>query len=120
MTNALYTRSAATALRLLTAYGRSVTHRAYSAGTYDPATGTNTQTSADTTRQGALFDYDENVQYVRGTMVVKTDKQLLLDPTAPVDLNDRFIAGGVEYSIVSMGEVNPAGTPVLYDIHLRV
>lgn len=111
------------ATELLTEFGQNVTRRSYTAGTYDPATGATTPATADTTRIGALFDYDDQSrqgqQYIRNTLVIAGDKQLLLDPTADVDPKDHFIAGGAEYTIVSLAEVNPAGTRVLYDIHLR-
>jgi hypothetical protein len=34
-------------------------------------------------------------------------------------LEDHFTVAGTEYAIVSVGEVNPAGTVVLYDLHAR-
>lgn len=119
-----YSEVAADALETLTEFGRSITRRAYSAGAYDPATGTTANTTADTTRLGALFDYTDQgrsgQQYVRGTLVEKGDKQLLMDATGPATLSDHYIVGSVEYTVVSVGEVNPAGTPVIYDLHLRV
>lgn len=114
-----YSESAAQALELLTEFGQSVTRRSYTAGTYDPATGTTTPTTVDTTRTGALFDFSQGQQYMRGTLIQSGDKQLLLDAGATVDLKDHFVIGGTEYTIVSLGEINPAGTTVLYDIHLR-
>ncbi len=125
MTDPLYARAAATSLRLLTKYGQAVTLRTITAGTYDPATGTNTQAPADTARVGALFDYTdqgrEGQQYVRGNLVLTGDKQILVDATASIALTDRIVtAAGLVYSIVSVAEVNPAGTRVLYDIHGRV
>ena len=49
-----YAKSAATALKLLTKFGRDVVRRNYSTGTYDPATGANAVTYADTTWKAAL------------------------------------------------------------------
>lgn len=115
-----YAKSAASALRLLTKFGADVTRRSYTTGTYDPATGGASVTTADTTRKGAFFDFDGGAQYVRGQLVQGGDKQLLLDASATVELQDHFIdAAGVEWTIVSLGSVAPAGTVVLYDIHVR-
>jgi hypothetical protein len=114
-----YAEVAAVALETLTEFGRDVVRRAFSAGVYDPATGLVTPTTADTTRKGALFDFGAGQTLERGTLIQGGDKHLLLDATAIVAPQDHFIIGGVEYVIVSVGEINPAGTVVLYDIHLR-
>lgn len=114
-----YAEIAANALETLTEFGRDVTRRSYAAGTYDPATGLVTPTTADTTRKGALFDFGAGQTLERGTLIQAGDKRLLLDATATVSPQDHFIIGGVEYVIESLGEINPAGTCVLYDIHLR-
>lgn len=115
----LYSDLAKTALSLLSQFGQTVTRREYVSGAYDPATGTAAQTFVDTSRKGALFDFGQGVTSVRGQLVQVTDRQLLLDATGPVTADDHFIAGGTEYTVVSLGEINPAGTPVIYDLHLR-
>ena len=114
-----YASNAATVLRLLTKYGQDVTLRSYTPGTYNPATGTATPTQTDTTRKGAIFDFGAGQTLERGTLIQGGDKRLLVDPTASINPQDHFIVGGVEYVIVSIGELNPAGTRILYDIHLR-
>lgn len=114
-----YAAIAASSLAALTDAGQDVTRRSYTAGTYDPATGTTTPTTADTTRKGVILDFGSGKTLERGTLIQIGDKRLLLDAEATVSQQDHFIIGGVEYAIVSIGEVNPAGTPVLYDIHLR-
>jgi len=115
-----YAELATLATDLLTEFGQAVTRRSYTAGAYNLATGTTTPTTADTSRIGALFDFTPNKTTERGTLIQTGDKQLLLDPTAAVSLQDHLIVGGVEYIIISVGEVNPAGTVVLYDLHVRV
>lgn len=114
-----YSEIAANALEVLTEFGRDVTRRSYSQGAYDPATGLVTPTTADTPRRGALFDFGAGQTLERGTLIQGGDKRLLLDATSTVAQQDHFIIGGVEYVIVSIGEIAPAGTAVLYDIHLR-
>lgn len=114
-----YASVAATSLELLTEFGQDVTCRAYTQGTYDPATGATTNTTADTTRKGVLLDFGAGQTLERGGLIQGGDKRLLLDATATVDLNDHFIVAGADYSIVSVGSVDPAGTRVLFDLHLR-
>lgn len=114
-----YAEVAANALETLTEFGRDVVRRAFSSGVYDPVTGLVTPATADTTRRGALFDFGAGQTLERGTLIQAGDKRLLLDATATVSPQDHFIVGGAEYVIVSVGEINPAGTVCLYDIHLR-
>lgn len=118
-----YTRSKAQALKIIAKSGQEVTQVVHTAGTYDSATRTTTPTTANITRQGALFDYGDigrpGVSQVRGELVKKTDKQLLVDGEAAIGIDDHFIVDGIEYKIVSIGGVNPAGIQVMYDLHLR-
>lgn len=110
----------ATALRLLTKEGQDVTHRAYTDGTYSPATGTATPTTADTTRKGALFAFGANTTTVRGELVQVSDRRLLLDGSAGVSPQDRLIVAGIEYIPVSIDEISRAGVRAALDIHVRV
>lgn len=114
-----YAEVAANALETLTEFGMDVGRRSFTAGVYDPATGLVTPTTANTTRKGALFDFGAGQTLERGTLIQGGDKRLLVDATAAVTPQDHFIINGVEYVIVSIGEINPAGTVVLYDLHLR-
>jgi len=96
-----------------------VTQRSYTVGAYDPATGEATTSTADSTRKGVVLDFAAGQSLVRGTLVQSGDKRLLLDAVAAVAMQDHFIVSGVEYVVVSIGEINPAGTPLLYDLHVK-
>jgi hypothetical protein len=120
-----YTKAAATSLRLLTRFGRSVTLRKQTIGAYDPATSSNTVTTADYTGTGALFDFTERTlgqQFGDGLTVMLGDKKLLLAPdgitAAPVP-GDLLIFGSDTYQVLRVKSVAPAGTVVLYELHLR-
>lgn len=115
----LYSDLAKTALSLLSKFGQTVTRREYVSGVYDPLTGTAAQTFVDTNRKGVIFDFGPGITSVRGQLIQVTDKQLLLDVTGPITANDHFVVGGIEYTVVTLGEINPAGTPVIYELHLR-
>lgn len=121
-----YDELADVTLELLTEYGQVITRRAVTIGAYDPATGAAATTTADTTRRGAMFDIggsdtqpSHGGQFLRGSLVQVGDRRLLVDAEAAVNPQDRMIVGGVEYCIVSVGIVAPAGTAVLYDLHVR-
>lgn len=115
-----YSKSAATALKLLTKFGQDITHRVYTLGTYDPSTGTNSVTYSDVSRKGAMFDFGAGQTMNNGTLIQSGDKKLLVDGGAIVSLQDHFIVNGVEYTVVSVGEINPAGTSVMFEVHLRI
>lgn len=113
-----YSDLAAESLAMLTDFGRDVTWQSFTAGTYDPATGGATPSSTSATRKGAVFDFGAGQTMMRGSLIQAGDKRLFLDATAPVSVQDQCTIAGDVYAVVSVGEVNPAGTPVLYDIHL--
>jgi len=116
-----YSKSQATATKLLTKFGQTVTRRTYTAGAYDPATGTSAQTTADTSRIGVLLDYsNKGEQYVSGNLVQAGDKKLYLDGAGDAALTDRYIVDGVEYSVLSVMELKPSATSVMFELHLRV
>lgn len=118
-----YAEIAALSLELLTEFGQDVTRVAYTAGTggdaYDPSTGITTPSTVNTTRKGAIFSFGEGETYVRGNQVKVSDQRLLVDAEATVNLKDHFIVDSVEYTIISIDEISPAGTAVLYDLHIR-
>ncbi len=120
MPDALYTRAAATSLRLLTKYGRDVTLRTYTPGSYNTSTGTVSPSTSDATRKGALFDYGKGQERVRETLITAEDKRCLLDAngSAP-QLKDHIVVGTDNYVIMSVGVINPAGTVALYDLMIR-
>lgn len=107
------------AVELIGEFGGTVTQTTYTVGTYDPATGANSVSTATTDRYGAVFDFGAGKTTERGTLIQVGDKRLLLDPVLDVAQQDHFIVDSAEYTIISIGEVKPAGTRILYDIHLR-
>lgn len=115
----LYSDLAKVSLDLLKRFGQGITRREFTAGAYDPETGTASQTFTDTPRKGALFDFGAGVTSVRGQLIQVKDKRLLVDATGTITADDNFIVGDTEYTVVTMGEISPAGTPVVYDIHIR-
>lgn len=115
----LYSDLAKISLDLLTRFGQVITRREFTTGAYDPATGAASQTFTDTQRKGALFDFGAGVTSVRGQLIQVKDKRLLVDATNTITADDNFIVGDTEYTVVTMGEISPAGTPVVYDLHIR-
>lgn len=93
---------------------------------YDPATGTG-PVAAPVTQSGQLIliDYtaaESGVINASGSLVQQGDKKILLAakglawvPTMTTTID----AGGQAWTIVNIKSINPAGTPLLYEIHGR-
>jgi len=121
-----YERIQATANRLLKGKGQSLTLTHVIPGTYDPSTGQITNTTSTQTGFGAVMDWSAN--QIDGTLILATDRQLLLSPlnsagaalTAPVLGDTVTDAAGVVYTLVApLKTVSPGGVAVLYDCNLR-
>lgn len=120
MTSFNYARTAATSLRLLTRYGQNVTLRSYTAGTYSTDTSSAAPSASDTPRKGVLLAFAPNKTNGPGGLIEVGDRRLLLEPAAALTIKDHIIVDSVEYVVKGFDEISPAGTPVLYDVHLRV
>lgn len=119
---AFYTGLAATAAKLLKSKGQQVLlNRAATPVTYNTADSsvTSASTPSVSKRMGALFDFGSGITTVRGNLVEKNDKQLLMEAGVVPVPADTVTVDGITYVIVSIGQANPAGTPVMYDLHLR-
>ncbi len=114
-----YADTAALAVEALTEFGAPIVRRVTTAPVYSPATGAASAVQSDLARVGAIFDFGAGQTLVRGQLIQVSDKRLLVDPSAEVLPTDQFVVSGKVYSVVSVGELNPAGTRCLYDLHLR-
>lgn len=114
-----YVKSRATALKMLTKFGQDVTRTIRTKGTYDPATGETSQSETTETRKGALLTFGRGEQYFNGSLIEISDKRLLVDGEGEVNAEDTFTVNGTEYHVVSIDELNPAGTRVFFDLQVR-
>lgn len=123
---AFYERMAATALRLITRFGQTGTISDVTPGTYDPANGATTgDTPISQTAQMILLDYslqESGAKYNEGTQVLAGDKKILIAAQglawAPM-MTSRITADGAVWQAVNIKVSNPAGTPLVYEIHGR-
>jgi hypothetical protein len=120
-----YSNIAATALRLLTKFGRTASLRKITHGTYDPDTSTSTSTPTDYAGKGALFDFKERqlgTNFANASMIEVGDKRALWMPTTTTGEphpGDRFVNGSDVWTILNLKTLNPGGTVVLYEFHVR-
>ena len=115
----IYTRANVTANNILSKLGQSVMLTHKTAGSYNPATGTASNSDSQETGTGAVFDY--GTKDVDGKLILQGDKQLLLSTqgiTAP-KVKDTVTIAGLVYSVESVSTLSPAGTVVLYELNIR-
>jgi len=117
-----YEQTAARASATLARKGRNVILRQIAEGTYDTDQGAvSAPAPTDSTLKGVLFDFRSGLTTVRGTLIEAGDKELYLEakPGVVPSQRDQVVVGADTYKVVSVGEINPAGTAILYTIHLR-
>jgi len=114
-----YADVARDALDIITEFGTDVTITKIESGTYDTKTGENAVFADGSKAKGIVFDFGTGISTISGNLIQSEDKRLLLEAAAKPEFNDVFTANGKTYSPVSIGEINPAGITVLFDIHVR-
>jgi hypothetical protein len=73
----------------------------------------------------AVLDFPPGQSLERGTLIQAGDLRVIMAATdtsgnpVTVDLTCNVITRGITYKVLSIGEVNPGGTRVLYKLHLR-
>lgn len=120
---AFYDEMAVTTLNMITEFGQPVIIRATIVGEYDPETGSAPPESIkEQTAQGILLDFTGQ-EFQTNSLIKQGDKKLKIAAQGLVwvpGLLDKVIGQGRIWSIVPpMKEVNPAGTPILYELQLR-
>jgi hypothetical protein len=116
-----YTRSQATALRLLRKYGQFMTLTQNTPGSYDPATGSVSTSASGETVTGAVFDYPAKM--IDGTLIRQGDKTvylaakgMTLTPAPGMTLTD---ADANTYTVITAQPLNPAGVAVIHTLQVR-
>lgn len=117
-----YDESAASALRMISEKGRSVTIRRPDAGqSYDPANDTMSAGAPEEVVIKVVFT-GFKINEVDGELIRREDKRVLIAaaalPFAPAQ-SDLLIDGGVEYSIINTETVQPGDVPLLYKVQVR-
>lgn len=121
--SAFYDEMAEVALELITEFGLPVTLRTVTPGGYDPETSeTAPDAIVDQDGQGILLDYTGQ-EFQANSLIKQGDKKLKLAAkglTSAPSLLSKVIADGKTYTIVPpLKEINPAGTPLLYELQVR-
>lgn len=123
-------KARATAARLLASLtsggkGQAVTLKTRTLGARNAATGTRVQ--ATTTQTGAGVEQAYSAREIDGTQIKAGDKQFMLSglDAAGAALSpgpspsDLLTVGGVDWTIINVDPVQPAGTPIYFVLQLR-
>jgi hypothetical protein len=120
---AFYDEMAVMALEMITEFGQPVTIRVITVGEYDPDTGTAPpDIITEQTAQGILLDFTGQ-EFQSNSLIKQGDKKLKIAAQGLAwvpDLLNKVIVQGRTWSIVPpLKEINPAGTPILYELQVR-
>lgn len=118
-----YDEMAVMALQMITEFGQPVTIRATTFGEYDPEAGSAPPDSTkEQAAQGILLDFTGQ-EFQNNSLIKQGDKKLKIAAQGlewVPDLLNKVIIQGRTWSIVPpLKEVNPAGTPILYELQVR-
>lgn len=109
------------AQQLLIQFGRSMTLRQLTEGTYDPVTGgAPLPTSADYSVIGVLLEYAD--LYIDNTTVLSSDRKCIIAAkgmTVVPQVGDRMIADGVTYAVIEVAIKEVSGIPATYVMQIR-
>ena len=120
---AIYDEMAVMALEMITEFGQPVTIRSITVGDYDPDTGSAPpDTITEQTAQGILLDFTGQ-EFQNNSLIKQGDRKLKIAAQGLAwvpDLLNMVIVQGRTWSIVPpLKEINPAGTPILYELQVR-
>ena len=119
-----YERMADTALRLIADKGTDCTiTSAEISGGFDPETGMPTDDLPSVVQQGkcVALNYKDSLYNAPESLIQVGDKKLLLSASGVTidSLNGTVSVLGDIYRVMSVKDVNPAGTAIVYEIHGR-
>ncbi|WP_085731202.1 MULTISPECIES: hypothetical protein [unclassified Pseudomonas] len=120
---AFYDEMAVMALEMITEFGQPVTISKTEPGEYDPDIGGESPgATIEQTAQGILLDFTGQ-EFQNNSLIKQGDKKLKIAAQGlewVPDLLNKVIIQGRTWSIVPpLKEVNPAGTPILYELQVR-
>ncbi|NCE83533.1 hypothetical protein [Pseudomonas sp. Q1] len=118
-----YDEMAVMALDMITEFGQPVTISKTEPGEYDPETGGEAPgVTIEQIAQGILLDFT-GLEFQNNSLIRQGDKKLKIAAQGLAwvpGLLDKVVAQGRTWSIVPpLKEVNPAGTPILYELQVR-
>ena len=119
---AFYDEMAVMALEMITEFGQPVTIGKTEPGEYDPETGGEAPgATVEQIAQGILLDFT-GLEFQNDTLIVRGDKKLKVaalgmawKPKPQIEADVQ----GKTWTVINFKEINPAGTPLLYELQVR-
>lgn len=111
-----YGSLATKATSLIKNFGRELTFTRTSKGTYNPNTGTTTDSSSTFSKFCCVFDYND--AETNGTTIQQGDRRLLSEPFT-YEVNDTVSIDSEVFRIISVLENKPATTLLSVDLQVR-
>ncbi|WP_456021498.1 hypothetical protein [Pseudomonas protegens] len=120
---AFYDEMAVMALDMITEFGQPVTISKTEPGKYDPDNGGESPgATIEQTAQGILLDFTGQ-EFQNNSLIRQGDKKLKIAAQGlewVPELLNKVVVQGCTWSIVPpLKEINPAGTPILYELQVR-
>ncbi len=120
---AFYDEMAAMALEMITEFGQPVTISKTEPGEYDPDIGGESPgATVEQIARGIFLDFT-GIEFQNNSLIRQGDKKLKIaaqDLAWVPGLLDKVEAQGRTWSIVPpLKEINPAGTPIFYELQVR-
>lgn len=107
------------AVNILKKYGQQLTFTRKTVGDYDATTGTATSIESTYKGYGAILEYSS--KDMADGSILSGDKKIIIEyvKQRPV-VNDIVTVDGINYNIIAVKEVNPAGINVYSELQARV
>ncbi len=117
-----YDRAIATALRLITKKGQSVTLTTKTPGSYNPTTSGITVTESSEVAKGvvtnfATKDIDGDLIKVDDILLILASSGVIMKPQP--DKTKVTLASGLVYTVKNVVDVAPSGVSIVYRLQLR-
>ena len=108
-----------TARELLEEFGQSMTFSRKSASVYDNETNTFPSTPVTFTDKGVIFPFGKGVSNVNGSIIQTGDQEVFWQGSTEPKPTDNLTVNGVDYNVIAVMPIEPAGVNVLYQIQVR-
>ena len=114
-----YSKTAATALKLLTKFGAQTTITHNSDGSYDPSTGATTETTTIDTVKACVFPIADKM--IDGTLIQAGDQTAYVSAVGITNPrpNDLMLWQGAYLRVINVKSLWPAGVYVLHELQVR-
>jgi hypothetical protein len=104
------------ATALITKFGKEYTFTRTTDGSYDPTTGTTSQTTATFNKFSCVFDYNE--QDLANSAILQDDKRMLVE-SHDFLVGDKVVIGSDTYQVISVSPIQPGDDIVAANLQVR-